>query len=135
MQCDESTGYPKNWKELSLKIRERENNCCKFCGVKNGMFIRRKAKGSFDYLEDAEVKAIYFFREASKKNLYEILKRAGVTKIILTVAHLDRKLTDHSENNLAALCQRCHLLHDKRSDEWIKNKNSARKIVKIHWGD
>lgn len=135
MKCNETTGYPKNWKELSLKIRERENQSCKFCGVKNGMMIRRKPKGKFDYLEDAEVQALYYFRDASKKPLYKILKNAGVTKIILTVAHLDRKLINHSEENLAALCQRCHLLHDKRTDDWLKKKSAERRIVKTHWGD
>jgi len=135
MKCDESTGYPANWKELSLKIRERENNCCKFCGVKNHSFIRRKPKGEFVYVSDAEVKSIYSFREATQKPLHEVLKMLCVTKIILTVAHLDRQLVDHSENNLAALCQRCHLLHDKRTPEWIEQKKLERSIVKIHWGD
>jgi 5-methylcytosine-specific restriction endonuclease McrA len=135
MKCDESTGYPKNWKELSLKIRERENNSCKFCGVKNHSFIRRKPKGEFEYLNEAETQALYKFRDASKKPLHKILKIAGATKIILTVAHLDRKLVDHSEENLAALCQRCHLSHDKRTPDWIAKKNSERRIVKIHWGD
>ena len=35
------------------------------------------------------------------------------SKVILTVAHLDRATVDHSDANLAALCQRCHLGHDR----------------------
>lgn len=34
-------------------------------------------------------------------------------RIVLTIAHLDHALTDHFDNNLAALCQQCHLRYDK----------------------
>lgn len=32
--------------------------------------------------------------------------------VVLTVAHLDHDTTHNDEDNLAALCQRCHLGHD-----------------------
>jgi hypothetical protein len=35
------------------------------------------------------------------------------SKVVLTVAHLDHDLVDHSDENLAALCQRCHLTYDR----------------------
>ena len=34
------------------------------------------------------------------------------SKVVLTIAHRDNELTDHSDANLAAWCQRCHLTHD-----------------------
>ena len=37
----------------------------------------------------------------------------GTTKIILTIAHLDQMPENNHPDNLAALCQRCHLKHDK----------------------
>jgi 5-methylcytosine-specific restriction endonuclease McrA len=27
--------YPKNWKQIRVKILERANNCCEFCGIRN----------------------------------------------------------------------------------------------------
>jgi len=33
-------------------------------------------------------------------------------RIVLTTAHLDHDTTNNNENNLAALCQRCHLAYD-----------------------
>lgn len=36
------------------------------------------------------------------------------SKVILTVAHIDRNKENNRFNNLAALCQRCHLAHDAR---------------------
>lgn len=37
------------------------------------------------------------------------------SKVVLTVAHLDRDRTNNRFTNLAALCQRCHLNHDRQS--------------------
>lgn len=34
------------------------------------------------------------------------------SKVILTVAHLNHDTTDNSDDNLRALCQRCHNRHD-----------------------
>ncbi len=42
---------------------------------------------------------------------YQPHPRTG-SKVILTVAHLDHDRSHNRFNNLAALCQRCHLLHD-----------------------
>jgi 5-methylcytosine-specific restriction endonuclease McrA len=35
------------------------------------------------------------------------------SKVVLTVAHIDRDKNNNRFSNLAALCQRCHLLHDR----------------------
>lgn len=35
------------------------------------------------------------------------------SKVILTVAHLDQNPANNDPANLAALCQRCHLNHDR----------------------
>ena len=34
------------------------------------------------------------------------------SKVVLTVAHIDHDKKNNKFNNLAALCQRCHLRHD-----------------------
>jgi 5-methylcytosine-specific restriction endonuclease McrA len=34
---------------------------------------------------------------------------SGKFSVVLTVHHIDGKLVDHSEGNLIALCQKCHL--------------------------
>lgn len=36
------------------------------------------------------------------------------SKVILTVAHIDHDITNNTDGNLAALCQRCHLRHDAK---------------------
>jgi hypothetical protein len=36
-----------------------------------------------------------------------------VIRIVLTVAHLDHTPENNADSNLRALCQRCHILHDR----------------------
>ena len=97
--------YPKEWKTISLRIRERENWRCKFCDAENGK--PNPLTGS---------------------------------KVVLTVAHLGTEKPDGSagdkhdkmdvrDENLAALCQRCHLRYD--IDEHIENARKTR-IAKRH---
>jgi len=45
------------------------------------------------------------------------------SRVILTCAHIDRDVTNNRFNNLAALCQRCHLNHD-REESVRKRKKS-----------
>ena len=40
------------------------------------------------------------------------------SKVILTVAHLDHDKTNNRFHNLKALCQRCHLYHDRKQHTW-----------------
>lgn len=35
------------------------------------------------------------------------------SRVVLTVAHIDHDKTNNRFGNLAALCQRCHLWHDR----------------------
>jgi len=41
--------------------------------------------------------------------------------VILSVAHINRNTTDNSDENLKALCQYCHLNHD-RTDNKLRKK-------------
>ena len=38
--------------------------------------------------------------------------RLPVTRVVLASAHLDHDPGNNRARNLAALCQRCHMLHD-----------------------
>jgi 5-methylcytosine-specific restriction endonuclease McrA len=100
--------YPENWKKISLTIRNRENWQCKWCGAKNGK--PHPVTGS---------------------------------KVILTVAHLGTVHADGTPGdkhdkmdvrpeNLAALCQRCHLNFDR--DEHAANAAKTRRRRKIEAG-
>jgi hypothetical protein len=45
-----------------------------------------------------------------------------MTRVVLAAAHLDSDPTNNRLTNLRALCQRCHLLHDRShhlAQRWI----------------
>ena len=50
-------------------------------------------------------------------------RRLPVTRVVLAFAHLDHDPGHNRPRNLAALCQRCHMLHDApehRRTRWRK---------------
>lgn len=100
--------YPSNWKAISLHIREREGWRCKWCGAEN-----------------------------SQPN-----PRTG-SKVVLTVAHLGTAHADGTpgdkhdkmdvrDENLAALCQACHLRFDIK--EHMQNAARTRRAKRIAAG-
>ena len=116
MPCDYKEYHP-DWKtKIRPDILERDNNCCKFCGVENARLIHRHGNKSEDWS---------YWPEGMESEAWSVdgLKS---TKIILTIAHLDHDKTNNDYSNLAALCQRCHLKHD------IKHHSANRKYGRKH---
>ena len=91
--------YPKNWKQISLQVREEAHQRCEFCGVENYTFYRNLADGKREKVEGMQLEAA-------------TLDGEKLTRIILTVAHLDHDTAHNDRTNLRALCQRCHNRHD-----------------------
>lgn len=111
--------YPVDWKQIRARILEREGNACKFCGVKNYAMGSRAPDGTF--YDESQVNGM------NSDVGYHIFGDFGVKriKIVLTVAHLDHDITNNSDENLAALCQRCHLRHDHEHHR--KNSSETRR--------
>lgn len=97
--------YPADWDAISLRIREREAQRCKFCGVENHTYGARAIDGS--WVPEGETAMRFEMGDISEAEYIRKPKR-----IVLTVAHLDHDMTNNDESNLAALCQQCHLRHD-----------------------
>lgn len=85
----EKSRYPKNWKEISLRIRERSGGRCE-CTTECGLHAEWRC------VEVHGTPAIF-----------------AKGKVILTTAHLDRQPENCSPDNLKAMCQRCHLRYDR----------------------
>lgn len=52
------------------------------------------------------------------------------SKVVLTVAHIDRNRNNNRFHNLAALCQRCHLNHDREQN--ISNKKYGKSHKEVN---
>jgi len=107
--------YHPDWKKIAAAIREREGHKCKFCGVENYAIGYRNEVGTFIELSPMESES------RSEDGLKQI-------RIILTVAHLDHNIENNEPENLAALCQKCHLRYD--ANHHAKNSKATREIKK-----
>ena len=102
--------YPKDWRQISLRVRrERAGNRCECrgeCGHEHaGRCPERNGR------------------------------RHSITGsiVVLTVAHLNHRPEDNREANLRAMCQRCHLAHDRSEHARLARRTfSARRIAALN---
>lgn len=106
--------YHPKWSLISRLIRfKRAKNHCEKCGVRNSKVIKRLKHGEWREPSPDEWGHVHYLRYQIKWSYKESVKKAGLTIIVLTVAHLDHDKTNNRFWNLFALCQSCHLHHDK----------------------
>jgi len=104
--------YPPDWKtSIRPRILARDEHRCKFCGLPDGSEGWWAPSGTFYTPDNWAQDAIP--PEDERALGEKMQRRPRPTRVVLTIAHLDHQLTDHSDANLAALCQRCHLNHDR----------------------
>jgi len=82
----ERARYPKDWPLISHRIRERAGNRC---------------EGSPGHYPDCR---------AENRQPHPVTG----SNVVLTVAHLDHAPENCADDNLMAMCQRCHLTYDAR---------------------
>ena len=106
--------YPIDWPQLSRQVRfVRARGRCERCGRPHGRRVWHLGDGRW-WDEEAgawrdgrgrEVAAWPGYAESRR-----LLRR---TRVVLAAAHLDHDPTNSKPRNLKALCQRCHMLHDR----------------------
>lgn len=112
--------YPPDWPAISRAVRELAGQKCEWCGAPNGLWILRDRRPDLHKTvwigETTKDVPFLDFQVAEPQILAaKHYREAGMVKIILTVAHLDRDRNNNATDNLAALCQRCHLNHDRHA--------------------
>lgn len=107
--------YPKDWQEISRRIRfERAGGLCENCKAPHGEVIIRYPGESTNWR---------FIQSPEYDPSDDPLGRGTAVKIVLTTAHLNHDPQDNRDENLRALCQRCHLRHDAEHHQ----QNAARR--------
>lgn len=105
--------YPIDWRELSRVIRfERADGRCERCGRPHGRMISHLGDGRWfdpdtECWRDGQGRAVAFVDFSDYRG------RLRQTRIVLATAHLDHHPENNHPRNLKALCQRCHLQHDR----------------------
>ena len=98
--------YPKDWKAIRDRIIKRAGNCCEGsplfpdCRIKNGAYRNNDTGEVTD--DEMQVEA------------WTLADGDWVTRIVLTIAHLDHTPEHCDDENLRAWCQRCHLAYDAK---------------------
>lgn len=109
--------YPKEWPAIRSAVRARSGDCCEGsldfpdCRRPNGWLLNKRTGELTDDGQTAEV--------------WELADGDRVTKVVLTVAHLDHHPENNSMANLRHMCQRCHLNYDKHHHQ--QNAYTTRK--------
>ncbi|WP_210528512.1 hypothetical protein [Rubellimicrobium arenae] len=128
--------YPIDWRELSDLIRfTRAQSRCEHCGRPHGQDVTHLGNGTWwdkacSTWRDGRGKRVPKLPppqvfEAGQPSFTGIppAPRLPVTRVVLASAHLDHDPGNNRPRNLAALCQRCHMLHDAqehRRRRWSK---------------
>jgi hypothetical protein len=108
--------YPHNWKtEIRPRILERAKNKCERCGVSNYATIIRNQENKSEYLILRD-DGCYYTPQGLCIRLSEMPDGYWDSKdvcVVLTIAHIyDHDPMNCADDNLQALCQRCHLMLD-----------------------
>ena len=113
--------YPPHWRELSSRVRfERAGGKCQRCGRPHLALVRCLPDGRW-FDEQSATWRDHRGRIARWPDLVEAT-RFRMTRVVLAAAHLDSDPTNNRLNNLRALCQRCHMVHDRPhhlAQRWI----------------
>lgn len=106
--------YPVDWHELSAVIRfRRAGGRCENCGRPHGRVVLHLGDGRW-WDEDAgrwRDDAGRWVRQLTPP--HSTIERTRRTRVVLATCHRDHDPTNNDPANLAAWCQRCHLLHDR----------------------
>lgn len=125
MPIDRKKYHPK-WTLISYLIRViRAKNCCEVCGLSNYR-VGYWEKGTWYDPENAQPPEPGFAQHRDAKEWAEAYnEKIGwhypwetkkVWMVILTVAHLDHNEKNNRFWNLKAMCQLCHLTHDRKDN-------------------
>jgi hypothetical protein len=109
--------YPKDWHEISMRIRKRADFKCEECGIENyaiggrvdGKWLPAQPTGT-DGLSVTWPKPGEYAWCGNGET--EGRARLKVVRIVLTVAHLNHTPEDCRDENLKAWCQQCHNRYD-----------------------
>lgn len=112
--------YPANWPEIRARILRRAGGNeddprvgarCEKCGIRNYAIRAREeweALKGFDSYQDAKG-----FADDHNRNAVMLVVYGRASVVVLTIAHIhDPNPQNVADDNLQALCQKCHNGHD-----------------------
>ena len=114
------------WRATRAAILARAGDRCESCGAPNHATVERAILGTWRSLggrwRDRRGAVVPRFRPAHTR----------LVRIVLTISHSNHTPGDDREENLHALCQYCHLNHDRDSHRETRRarKDAARPLLR-----
>ena len=106
--------YPIDWPQLSAAIRfGRARGRCEGCGRPHKGLVYHLGDGRWWDAEAGAWRDGRGKRIRPKPGTIDILKAIRTTRVVLAAAHRNHDTSDNAGTNLAAFCQRCHMIHDR----------------------
>lgn len=104
--------YPHNWSDISARIRfGRAKGRCEHCARPHGKRVLCLSDGR--WFDDE----LGWWRDGRGTMVADpspvALQGACETRVVLAAAHKDHAPQRCSDVDLLALCQRCHMIHDR----------------------
>jgi len=104
--------YPIDWPQISHHVRfVRAKGRCEQCGRPHGHAVRCLPDGRWFDVE-AHAWRDGHGQPASWPDVVDYAAHR-TTRVILAACHRDHDPANNRADNLMALCQRCHMLHDR----------------------
>ena len=118
--------YPFDWRQLSASVRfRRAKGRCERCARPHGEIVTHLGDGRWWDADETVWRNGKGRRLTKLPPLLAWDAELPRTRVILACAHLDHDPTNNDGRNLLALCQRCHLEHD-REDNWWRRWRTIR---------
>ena len=135
--------YGKVWRtETRPRILARAGNCCERCGKPDRAKVATTTgRGIFGCWmvwalvdDDRTIPGEWHDDRgqwASVETYHTERREFRIIRVVLTIAHLNHVAGDDRDENLAALCQWCHLIHDRDHHKQTREtrKDGARPLL------
>lgn len=106
--------YPIDWTQLSETIRfHRAGGRCEACKRPHGQKVFHLGDGRWWDGEAATWRSGWGKPIRLVSGAEDVLGSIRTTRVVLATAHRDHDPGNNVSANLAAFCQRCHMLHDR----------------------
>lgn len=116
--------YPprQRWKAIRERIMARAGGCCEKCGREDGEVHCVANDGAWCCIGgDRWTSETGQPLDPKEEPVYH------VTKTVITISHGDHDPRNNADDNLRALCQRCHLTHDAKHHASSARRTRSRK--------
>jgi hypothetical protein len=120
--------YPIDWPQLSREIRfVRAKGACEQCGRPHGRIVLHLGDGRWWDAESGRWRDGKGQLLKAQPAAIEITAAVRRTKVYLATAHRNHDTSVNRPGNLAAWCQRCHILHDAPEHRRRRHANRQRR--------